>query len=132
MDPVTIATGLVALLAPLMSAAGTAAAGEIGRNLGAKTADRLSDVWRRLQPRLGDDRAAALAAARLAENPDDARARRELAAGIAQILAADRRLARDAERTVRPVIRVHGDHNVVQYGRTVINAGQTGDITITG
>lgn len=131
MDPATIAAGLVAVLAPLLASAGSAAADVLVAAVGRKAAERLTDVWRRLRPGVAADPDAKDAVAQLARRPDDEEARRKLAARIAEILATDARLARDTDRAVTRILSVVGDRNVVQSGHTNLNVGTAGDITIT-
>jgi hypothetical protein len=148
MDPASLATGLVAVLAPLVPylaglgrAAADAAAERSGRALGEAVIDRADELWDRLWPRLRRRPDAQQAVTTLAHDADDGRARAALANELAAILAGDPDLARGAagllaSATGRRVSveagdwTVTGDGNVVQQGDQNINIGSARDITL--
>ncbi|HEX6231511.1 MAG TPA: hypothetical protein VFZ63_00120 [Jiangellaceae bacterium] len=150
MDPMTLAAGLVAVVARLLpfltgigESAGNAAATSVGKAIGDAAVKRSTALWDRLWPNLRGQDSARRAVAAVATDPDGTSARRQLAHEIAPLLAGDPELAHEVAALIRHVkdrgvaidvgdISVKGDGNVVQVGETNISIGAASDVHIGG
>ena len=148
MEPLTLAAGLVAVVARLLpfltglgEAAGNAAVTSAGKAIGEAAVKRSTALWDRLWPSLRGKNSARQAVAAVAHNPDGTSARSRLAQEIAPVLASDPELARDVAALIRHVenrgvaidvgdISVKGRGNVVQVGETNISIGEASDVHI--
>lgn len=124
---------LTAFLAPfvpfLVKGAETLAA-EVGQTLGKDALEHAKTLWRRLRPRVEEDPAASAAAAKVAERPQDERARGALELALEDLLRADPELARDVAelwRQVPPGVVAAVGERAVAVGGSV-----TGSTIITG
>jgi hypothetical protein len=149
MEPVTtLSAGLVALLAPLLpyltgigKAAADAAAERTGQAIGKAALQRSTALWRRLWPRLHDQRRAREAVIAIARDPAAEQARAVLADEIAVLLTGDPKLASETAALLRKVrnrgvridverIKISGDQNVVQLGEHNLSIGQAQNVEI--
>lgn len=148
MDPLSLAAGLVSVLAPLLprltgiaQATGEAAAGQVGKQLGDAAARGATSLWDRLWPRLRDRDDAARAVRAVAAAPEAASARSALTLQISELIASDPELARATADVLRQAgghgpsvnagdIDVSGNRNVVQLGGTNVTIGEGHDVHV--
>ena len=102
MDVALLTTFLAPFVPYLVKGAETLAA-EAGRKFGEDALDNAKTLWRKLRPRVEEDPAARAAAEKVAERPDDDRARGALELALEDLLRGDSELAREVEELWRQV-----------------------------
>jgi hypothetical protein len=146
-DPASLATGLVAVLAPLIPylagmgrAAADAAADRGGQALGEAVVERADYLWDRLWPLLRRRSGGQEAVRALSHDIEDEQARSALARELSAILDREPELMRNATELLEAAagrrvsvkgrdLTVTGDGNVVQQGDQNFNVGSARDVT---
>ena len=131
MDVAALTVFLAPFVPYLVKGAETLAA-EAGRKFGEDAFEHAKTLWGKLRPRVEDDPAARVAAEKVAERPDDERARGALELALEDLLRGDSELAREVEelwRRVPPqtVTVVAGTRGVAVGGDMTGNTVVTGD-----
>jgi len=133
MDVAALTVFLAPFVPYLVKGAETLAA-EAGRTLGQEALEHAKSLWGRLWPRVEEDAAARAAAEKVAERPQDERARGALELALEDLLAHDPDLARDVAelwRQVPPaVVAAVGERSVAVGGKVTGSTIVTGDSNV--
>ncbi|MFL5798335.1 MAG: hypothetical protein ACJ77A_10440 [Actinomycetota bacterium] len=119
MDPATIASGVVSVLAPFLKGfmSGVRDASEkVGEAAGGKLRDLAAGIWRRLHPKLEQAPAALQAAQQVADKPDDQDWQAALRAQLKLLLEEDHALAEELGSSLEQAQQAGVIADVVIYG----------------
>jgi ATP/maltotriose-dependent transcriptional regulator MalT len=141
MDPATIASGLVSVLAPFLKgfmSGVTDASEKAGEAAGGKLRDFAAAIWGRLHPKLEQAPAALQAAQQVADKPEDQDWQAALRAQLKMLLEEDPALAHELGSSLEEAQQagvvadvviygdVKADHGGVAAGRDIAGGVHTG------
>lgn len=115
---------------PYLTKAGEKAQEEAAKKLGAGTAEKAAEIWRRLRPAVDAKPAAAAAAADVAQDPEDEDLKTALRGQLRKILTQDPELAAALASLLEGAgirsgdhLELHGSGAIAQTGGTAAGAG---------